>query len=72
MDSNSLQQLISQPKESAKLDFKIELYKIYEPKPTVQSDIQNWAELKEQQWAELIKDVLALANGNIGTAEQTG
>jgi hypothetical protein len=72
MDSNNLRQLVCQPEEGAKLDFKIELYKIYEPKPTTPSDIQKWADAKEQQWAELVKDVLALANGNVGTATQIG
>lgn len=72
MDSNNLRQLVCQPEEGAKLDFKIELYKIYERKPTTQSEIQKWADAKEQQWAELVKDVLALANGNVGTATQTG
>ncbi|UYD31072.1 ATP-binding protein (plasmid) [Tolypothrix sp. PCC 7712] len=72
MDSTTLRQLVWKPEESAKLDFKIELYKIYEPKPTTQSDIQEWVKAKEQQWAELIKDVIALANGNTGTAAQTG
>ena len=70
MDSEQLRQFVSQPHESAKLDFKIELYKIYQPKPTVPSDIQKWADEKEQQWAELVKDILALTNGNIGTARQ--
>ncbi|MBD2214005.1 ATP-binding protein [Nostoc linckia FACHB-104] len=72
MDSTTLRQLVWKPEESAKLDFKIELYKIYESKPTTQSDIQEWAKAKEQQWAELIKDVIALANGNTGTAAQAG
>ncbi|WP_026736072.1 AlbA family DNA-binding domain-containing protein [Fischerella sp. PCC 9605] len=72
MDTTTLRQLVWKPEESAKLDFKIELYKIHEPKPKTQSDIQEWAKAKEQQWAELIKDVIALANGNTGTAAQTG
>lgn len=72
MDSNKLRQLVTKPEETSKLDFKIELYKINEPKPTSQSDIQKWAENREQQWAEFIKDIIALANGNIGTTSQTG
>lgn len=72
MDIDKLRQFVLQPEESAKLDFKIELYKINEPKPTVPADIQRWTEAKQQQWAELTKDILALANGNIGTATQIG
>jgi hypothetical protein len=72
MDIDRLRQFVLQPEESAKLDFKIELYKINEPKPTVQAEIQRWADAREQQWAELTKDILALANGNIGTATQIG
>jgi hypothetical protein len=53
MDSDRLRQFVLQPAESAKLDFKIELYKINEPKPTVQADIQRWTDAREQQWAEL-------------------
>lgn len=71
MDSQELERLVRQPQESAKLDFKIEPYKIYEPKPTVPAEVQKWADAKEQQWAELVKDILALTNGNIGTAHQT-
>jgi hypothetical protein len=72
MDIDRLRQFVLQPEESAKLDFKIELYKINEPKPTVQADIQRWTDAREQQWAELTKDIIALANGNIGTATQIG
>lgn len=71
MNCEQLRQLVSQPYESAKLDFKIELYKIYQSKPKDQASIQKWADEKEQQWAELVKDILALTNGNIGTAGQT-
>ncbi len=71
MDSQELERLVRQPEESAKLDFKIEPYKIYEPKPTVPAEVQKWADAKEQQWAELVKDVLAVTNGNIGTAHKT-
>jgi hypothetical protein len=72
MDSNSLRQLVWESEESAKLDFKIESYKIYEPKPTTQPEIQKWDKDRKEQWAELVKDIIALANGNLGTAGQTG
>ena len=55
MDVEQLRQLVSQPRESAKLDFKIAPYKLDE---------------SEEHWAELVKDVLALTNGNTGTATQ--
>jgi hypothetical protein len=72
MDSNRLRQLIWEPRENAKLDFKSEFYKINEPRPSIKADEKKWSADKEQQWAELVKDVIALANGNIGTAEETG
>jgi len=72
MDTQTLRQIVWQPKETAKLDFKIELYKINELRPTIQSEIQKWTEAKEQHWGELIKDVLALTNGNIKTSLDTG
>jgi Putative DNA-binding domain len=72
MDSNFLRQLVWEPKETAKLDFKIKLYKINETRPQIQSEITEWGVAKEQQWAEFVKDIIALANGNIGTAEETG
>ncbi|HTL88193.1 MAG TPA: ATP-binding protein [Leptolyngbya sp.] len=72
MNRDALRQIVWQPEESAKLDFKIEFYKVYEPKPTTQPEIQKWEKAKEQQWAELVKDIIALANGNFGTATQEG
>jgi predicted HTH transcriptional regulator len=65
-------QLVSQPRESAKVDFKIELYKIYLPKPEVPAEVQKWSDTKELQWGEIVKDILSLANGNVGTAGQPG
>jgi hypothetical protein len=72
MDNTRLRQLVWKPEENAKLDFKIEPYKIYEPRPTISSEIDKWRDAREQQWAELTKDIIALTNGNIGTAEETG
>lgn len=71
MDSETLRQKLSQ-QESAKLDFKIKLHKIFEPKPAEASKVKEWANVSNQQWAELVKDILALANGNSGTAAETG
>lgn len=71
MDSETLRQKLSQP-ESAKLDFKIKLHKIFEPKPAEQSEVKQWEASRNQQWAELVKDILALANGNSGTANDIG
>ena len=61
MNSEDLQHLLQRP-EGLKLDFKQEFYHIDHPKTAVQ----------EREWGELIKDILALANGNVGTADQTG
>lgn len=72
MDSEKLREIVLEPEESAKLDFKIQLYKINEPKPSEQAEIQKWSQTKEEQWAELTKDILALSNGNINTATKTG
>jgi len=60
MDSKKLQELIRQP-EGLKLDFKREFYKIDHPDKRV----RKW------QWDEFIKDILALANGNVGVAAET-
>src|SRR5687767_10079132 len=48
--------------EGLKLDFKREFYKIDDHDPQV----------RNRQWNELIKDVLALANGNVGVSNQPG
>jgi hypothetical protein len=71
MDIDNLEKVILQPAESSKLDFKIEPYRLNESKPNNQKDVQKWQDEKNQAWAELTKDILALANGNIGTATQT-
>ena len=57
MNSDDLRRLIQQD-EGLKLDFKQEFYKLDYPDPKV----------KKLQKGELIKDVLALADGNVGTA----
>jgi Putative DNA-binding domain len=72
MDSSSLRKLVSQPAESAKLDFKLKLHEIYAPEHITSADKQEWEKAKLQQWAELVKDVIALTNGNVGTAKETG
>lgn len=71
MDIDELTKVILQPEEGSKLDFKIEAYKLNEPKPTNQKELQKWKDDREEAWAELTKDILALTNGNIGTATQT-
>ncbi|MBN1451157.1 MAG: HEAT repeat domain-containing protein [Anaerolineales bacterium] len=63
MDANKLQTLIQQPEpENLKLDFKQKFYEVYHSDPKVQ----------KMHWCELIKDILALANGNVGMANQEG
>jgi hypothetical protein len=70
MDSETLRQLISS-EEGAKLDFKVKFYEIFNKKPSVESERRAWEDVKNQQWGECVKDVLALANGNVGTVHQT-
>lgn len=60
MELSLLKQLLGQ-EESAKLDFKIKLHDIYN------SD----AKVREAHWSELLKDIIALCNGNVGTATQS-
>lgn len=63
MNAEELNTLIqSKEPEGLKIDFKAKFYDVNNPDNSI----------KEKQWNELIKDVLALANGNIGTAGQDG
>jgi len=63
MDADELRKLMRQREpENIKLDFKQKLHAI---------DHSN-KKVRAEHWNELIKDILALANGNIGTASQTG
>lgn len=61
MNSDQLRELIRQP-EGLKLDFKREFYDIESTDPNA----------RERQWGEFIKDILALANGNVNIAGETG
>lgn len=61
MNREKLQELIRRP-EGLKLDFKQEFYHI-ESKDK---------EARERQWGELIKDIVALTNGNVNIAGETG
>lgn len=58
IDSIELRRLLRQP-EDPKLDFKQEFYAIH-------------SKGDDRHWGELIKDLLSLANGNVGYASQTG
>ncbi len=63
MDTEKLRRLLRQREpENLKLDFKRKLYAINHSDPKV----------RDVQWDEFIRDVLALANGNIGTVGQEG
>lgn len=63
MNIKQLGRLLQQREpEGLKLDFKRKLYAIYHSNPKV----------RDTQWDEFIKDVLALANGNVGTTQQKG
>lgn len=61
MNEAELRTLINQP-ENPKLEFKREFYQIHHKDQQV----------RKQQWGELIKDILALANGNVGFAGKAG
>lgn len=69
MTPDELRSIISQP-EGLKLDFKRE-YKLSNQAPA-NPERQLWKQLIDGQWEELIKDILALTNGNSGTARQKG
>lgn len=58
MDEKQLRELLKQP-ESEKLEFKSQMYQLE-------------GQGKNQGWNELIKDLIALANGNIRTANKAG
>jgi len=58
MDEKQLRKLLKE-KEDAKLEFKSQMYQL-------EGQGKSW------QWNELIKDLIALANGNIGTANKEG
>lgn len=72
IDINTIQQLVCNPKESAKIDFKIETYEIFLPKPEDNRAIEKWTKDREKNWGELVKDIIAITNGNVGTAGQVG
>lgn len=69
MSPSELQDLLSR-KEGLKLEFKKE-YKLYEIPPGT-TDRNLWSGYVKGQWDELIKDIIALANGNVGTAGEDG
>ncbi|MFM2431398.1 MAG: hypothetical protein RLZZ511_2611 [Cyanobacteriota bacterium] len=72
MDANKLRELVHTCHESSKLDFKLKMHEIKLVRPTEQSDIREWTNNKEMQWAELVKDLVSLVNGNVGTWDKTG
>jgi tetratricopeptide (TPR) repeat protein len=59
MDRDTLLQLLQQS-EGPKLEFKCEWYKLEDPS------------LRDAQWGELQKDIVALANGGVGYVGQAG
>lgn len=69
MTPTELRDLLSQ-REGLKLDFKREYHLSKKPPPDVNE--KDWAKLVNGQRHELIKDILALTNGNVGTAEEPG
>lgn len=69
MTSEELRRLICK-NEGLKLDFKRE-YKL-QSMPPDGADRQLWNQYIKGQWDELIKDILALTNGNVGVAKEAG
>jgi hypothetical protein len=69
MTPEELRDLLSQ-QEGLKLDFKREFHLDKTPPPGI--DGQLWTKFVAGQRHEFIKDILALANGNVGTADQPG
>ncbi len=69
MTPEELRLLLRKP-EGLKLDFKRE-YKLNAEPPTG-TNKQKWKQYSDGQWDEFIKDILALTNGNVGTAHQAG
>ena len=67
MTPDELSELLLQD-EGLKLDFKRE-YQVNKKGPDGFSG-EEWAKLRDGQRDELIKDILALTNGNVGTANQ--
>ncbi|MBD1821826.1 putative DNA binding domain-containing protein [Cyanobacteria bacterium FACHB-DQ100] len=59
MDETQLRKLLNQPNETVKLEFKSEMYKLE-------------GQRSKLSWNELVKDIIALANGNLGTANEYG
>lgn len=69
MSPAELQNLLSK-EEHLKLDFKRE-FKL-DDTPPGSTPKELWAQYIQGQWDELIKDIIALANGNVGTAGKDG
>ena len=67
MTPEKLRQILVNP-EGLKLDFKRE-YKLAS-QPPAGVNKQDWKRLVNGQWDELIKDIIALTNGNSGTIGQ--
>jgi hypothetical protein len=69
MTSDELRALLSQ-RENLKLDFKREYHLSKTPPPGVNE--KDWSRLTAGQRHELIKDILALTNGNFGMSDEPG
>ncbi|MBE9033389.1 ATP-binding protein [filamentous cyanobacterium LEGE 11480] len=72
MDICKLEETICGYDESAKLEFKVEFYKVNQIKPENQEDRKSWEKARQLQWGELVKDIISLANGNIGYFGEPG
>jgi len=69
MTSEELREIINQTDEWTKLDFKIKPYNLSRQPPKGKSK-NDWNKIINRQRDELIKDIIALTNGDVGTSEQ--
>ncbi len=58
-------------KEGLKLDFKRE-YHLDKSCPPSGANPQEWRRYVDGQWDELVKDIISLTNGNVGTPNKVG
>ena len=62
MDAKKLSKLLKK-QEDVKLEFKRQMYELY-------SDPETKKRKRKNNWNEFLKDIIALANGNIGTSNE--
>jgi predicted HTH transcriptional regulator len=70
MTTDELKQLI-QNREGLKLEFK-RTFHLNKKKPPLNTSQQVWSQFVEGQWHEFMKDIIGIANGNVGVPNQVG